>query len=386
MVGGGLVTAAPTVWILVHDLGRSGVPVVLARLLASTPAARGSVHVVAIRGGPLEAGVRAVAASVTTLEPERGRSRSDALAVGLDELGLPGGRAVRGAVWRRRLRSLPTPDVVVVHGAGAWPLLDAVPAAAPLVVHLHELGTGLDRSVPTRDQEHLLTRAARVLAVSRPVADLAVARGAPSARVELLAGVVRVDDALGPTFDGGDRDGGGGGADAGCSVMGAGQVGWRKGTDRLAAVAYELERVGRPGQVGWVGGCPGGADTTFVGAPDPVRWWPSCPDPWAVMGAAEVVVVPSREDPLPLVALEAGLRRKAVVAMPTGGLPELLADGRGRVVSRHDVVEFAREVVGLLGAPDDAAAAGDALFAHVVAHHDAETVAPRWWDLVTSPI
>lgn len=370
-------SVSPTVWILVHDLGRSGVPVVLARLLAAMPAAGRSVHVVARRGGELEGAVRGVSATVTTLEPLAGRSVPDALGLGLQQLGLPGGRAVRSTSWRRRLRALPPPDVVVLHGAGAWGMLDAVPGDPPVVVHLHELATGLDRSVPRAAQADLLRRAARVLAVSRPVADLATSRGARPSSVELVPGVVEVDGvrASAPTA----AESG-----AGRPVMGAGQVGWRKGTDRLAAIAFELERAGRPDHVGWVGGRPSGADVSYQGAADPVQWWPSLADPWTLMAASSVVVVPSREDPLPLVALEAGLRGRAVVAMATGGLPELLSEGRGWSVEGQDVVAFTRRVRRVLDAPDDAVAAGRALAQHVRSHHDARVVAPRWWELVTT--
>lgn len=383
MVGGDGMTSPPTVWVLVHDLGRSGVPVVLVRLLRAVAASRSHVHVVALRGGPLEATVRGVAATVTTLEPAQGRSVADAVAVGMYELGRPrSGRNARRVAWRRRVRHLPPPDVVVLHGAGGWPVLDALGPEAPLVVHLHELGTGLDRSVPASRQHELLSGAVHVLGVSRPVADLAVARGAAAARVELLPGVIdrgEVDGAVAASRAGDTAEPG-----AGRPVMGAGVIGWRKGTDRLAAIAFELERAGRRDHVGWVGGRPGGADATFVEAPDPVRWYPSCSDPWGVMDAARVVVVPSREDPLPLVALEAGQRRRAVVAMPTGGLPELLSQGRGRVVAAQDVIAFAGAVRDLLEAPDEAVAAGEALHDHVMAHHDAAVVAPRWWELVSS--
>jgi glycosyltransferase involved in cell wall biosynthesis len=297
--------------------------------------------------------------------------------LGLEQVGVPGGRTVRSISWRRRVRALPPPDVVLLHGAGAWGLLDAVPGDPPVVVHLHELDTGLDRSIPRAAQADLLRRAARVLAVSRPVADLATGRGARPSSVDLVPGVVEVDEA--PASVPATAESG-----AGRPVMGAGQVGWRKGTDRLAAIAYELERAGRPDHVGWVGGRPGGADASYRGAADPVRWWPSLADPWAVMADASVVVVPSREDPLPLVALEAGLRGRRVVAMATGGLPELLSEGRGWSIEGQDVVELTRRVLRLLDEPDDASGAGRALAQHVRSHHDARVVAPRWWELVTS--
>ncbi|MBS1838538.1 MAG: glycosyltransferase family 4 protein, partial [Actinobacteria bacterium] len=241
----------------------------------------------------------------------------------------------------------------------------------PYVVHLHELETGLDRSIDPTRQASALAGASRVLAVSRPVADLAVRRGADPRQVELLPGVVEVSAVTSAPVPAGSA--------TGRVVMGAGVPGWRKATDRVAAVAHELDRAGRPGAVGWVGGAPSGQDARWVSATDPVRWYEETDDPWAVMGAAEVVLVPSREDPLPLVALEAGLRSKAVVATPTGGLPDLLGEGRGAIAPTHDVSWIASTTARLLGDPAERMALGAALREEVLAHHDAAVLAPRWW-------
>lgn len=364
----------PVVWVLVHDLGRSGVPIVLERMLRASGSPE-DVHVVAIRGGQLRDGICALARTCTVLEPDGRRSVGNAVSVGARELGAPQvAHRVQRTVWRRRMRHLPAPDVVVVHGAGGWPLLDAVVGDPPYVVHLHELETGLDRSIDPARQASVLAGASRVLAVSRPVADLAVRRGADPRQVELLPGVVEVSavtSAPAPARPATGR-----------VVMGAGVPGWRKATDRVVAVAHELDRAGRPGAVGWVGGAPSGQDARWVSATDPVRWYEESDDPWAVMGAAEVVLVPSREDPLPLVALEAGLRSKAVVATPTGGLPDLLGEGRGAVAPTHDVSWIASTTARLLGDPAERMVLGAALREEVLAHHDAAVLAPRWWDFL----
>ncbi len=354
--------------VLVRDLGLTGVPIVLERLLRVPH--DGEVHVVAWLPGPLRHRLEAHVASCTVLEPQGRRSVPDALSVGLSVLGADEvGRRVRRVSWSRRLRHLPRPDVVLVHGAGAWPLTAAMPADAPLVLHLHELELGLDRCIAPAAQAGAFARADRVLAVSRPVADLAVRRGAPPGRVELMPGVVEVP--LGDDVEPSPT--------AARPVMGAGVPGWRKGTDRVSAVAHELARRGRPEAVAWVGGAPTGADARWVDADDPVRWFPATEQPWRLMAGAEVVLVPSREDPLPLVALEAGLHARAVVATPTGGLPDLLAGGRGLVAPAHDLRWLAEATAGLLDRPEDAAELGAALRDHVLAHHDARIVAADWW-------
>lgn len=367
-------SAAPTTWVLLHDLGRSGVPIVLERLLRGSGRG-GDIHVLAIHGGPMQSRLADLARTCTVLEPDGRRSVGNALAVGVAELGAVRlSTSVQRVSWRLRLRHLPDPDVVLVHGAGGIPLLGSVPGDPPVVVHLHELATGLDRSVGRAMQRQVLGRAERVLAVSRPVAELAVERGARRSRVEVLPGVVEVPVGV---FAASTGEG-----ETGRVVMGAGAPGWRKATDRVAAVAHELARRGHANAVGWVGGAPAGQDARWVEAVDPVRWYGERDDPWTVMDTADVVLVPSREDPLPLVALEAGLRAKVVVATPTGGLPDLLGDGRGAVAPAHDVGWLARTTQRMLDDPDERSALGTALRAEVLAHHDAATVAPMWWSVL----
>lgn len=363
------------VWIGVHDLGRTGVPIVLLRYLQALPAPqRRRVQVIALRGGPLEDELARCCGGLLTLEPAGRRSLGAGVTVGLEVMGAPVlGQSLRRTWWRRRLAELPIPDVVLLHGAGAWPLLDAVPGAPPYVLHLHELATGLDRSIPSERQREALGGARRVLAVSRAVADLAIERGAHASCVHLVPGVV--DDPV-PAGSRPQEPG------AARWVMGAGTPGWRKGTDRLAALAHPWSRERPEVRVGWVGGRPSGPDTTAVAAFDPVHWFDETPDPWEVLARAEVVVVPSREDALPLVALEAGARGLPVVSLPSGGLVDLLAEERGLVGDRHDVAWLVGAVEELLDDPPRAARMGERLRRHVERHHRARVVAPQWWSLV----
>lgn len=366
--------AQPTVWILVHGLSRTGVPMVLLRLLRALPTEAASVHVVALHDGPLRGPLSGVGASLTVLEPADRRSWSNAAAAGLASMGVGSwGSLVEQRRRSVRLRHLPEPDVVVVHGAGAWPLVASVPGSPPVVLHLHELATGLDRCIPPSAQAGVLRSVRALLAVSEPVADLALERGAVASRVEVVPGVVELTQ---PSSSEASSE------DGVRPVMGAGVPGWRKGTDRLAAIAIELARSGRPDHVAWVGGAPKGVDAPWVTADDPVRWVAARPDPWELLRGARVIAVPSREDPLPLVALEAGVHRRPVVAMPTGGLPELLAGGRGRVAPAHDVSWFTAAVSQLLDEPAMAEEMGAALGEEVRRRYDVALVAPRWWSAV----
>ena len=375
---------APVLWVLLHDLGRTGVPIALQRTLAWHRAApTAEVHVIARHDGPLRDHLAPLVASLTTLGPATGRTPSGAVAAGLAEAGLAGaGRAVAHRAWRRRAAHLPRPDVVLVHGAGgAAPWTALAPRLAQphrLAVHLHELEVGLDRSLPGDAAEALFGQADRILAVGPAVAAAAAARGADPARISVVPGSLSDDDvraahdpiarSLGPR---GTR-----------LVVGVGAPGWRKGSDRFVAVAHALAHRVPDAELRWVGGRPD-ADAPFaIEARLPTTWRPASADPWGELGRPAALLVPSREDPLPLVALEAGARGVPVVAARTGDLPDLLADGRGLVVDGHDLQGLADAVEATLLDPAAAAARAVALRAHVLAHHAPEAVGPRWAEAV----
>jgi glycosyltransferase involved in cell wall biosynthesis len=364
--------------ILVNDLSRTGVPILLDRLARwarSTGTAR--IDVVAIRGGPLESTLARSTDSITVLEPSGRRTTADALAAGAAVLGHPArGRAVRDFAWRRRLRHLAPPDVVVMHGAGAWPLVASSPHDVPLVFHLHELQTGMDRSIPPPERGPLYQRADRILAVCTDVADLARTDGAPMDRMLIVPGVTDGPPTSPPRNAARS-------ADAGPIVAGMGAPGWRKATDRFVALAHELSRTHPTARCVWVGGAPTGQLAATVTSVEPVDWIGSGPDPWTELHGAAVLVVPSREDALPLVALEAAVRRVPVVCAATGGLTDLFADGRGLVVDGFDLRALHAAVADTLDDPDRAAARAQRAQAHVADHYSVDRVGPLWWSAIT---
>ena len=72
----------------------------------------------------------------------------------------------------------------------------------------------------------------------------------------------------------------------------------------------------------------------------------------SLIGEHAVVLMPSLQDSFPLVALEAGLMARPLVASRVGGLPEIVVDGEtGLLVEAGDVVGFAAAVSGLLADP-----------------------------------
>lgn len=99
-----------------------------------------------------------------------------------------------------------------------------------------------------------------------------------------------------------------------------------------------------------------------IGVADRVRFLGFRDDIATVLGAADVVAVPSTQpDPLPNAALEAGAAGCCVVAADHGGLPDMIRDGEtGLLVPPGDVGALATALASLAADPERRLALADA--------------------------
>jgi glycosyltransferase involved in cell wall biosynthesis len=112
-----------------------------------------------------------------------------------------------------------------------------------------------------------------------------------------------------------------------------------------------------------------------------VRFTGSHRDLSHLYAAADVVLLPSRTEGLPAVAIEAGMRGLPVVATDVGYVADIVEDGvTGFVVSPGDPRAIAAGIVDALAHPE----IGGAARTRCVLRFDLETVAARWDMLLTS--
>jgi glycosyltransferase involved in cell wall biosynthesis len=98
-----------------------------------------------------------------------------------------------------------------------------------------------------------------------------------------------------------------------------------------------------------------------LGVADRVEFAGYRDDALDVMARAAVVALPSWTEGLPMTLLEALARRRAVVATPVGGTPEVVADGEtGILVPPRDPAALAKALDALLRDPDRRRQLGDA--------------------------
>jgi glycogen(starch) synthase len=80
----------------------------------------------------------------------------------------------------------------------------------------------------------------------------------------------------------------------------------------------------------------------------------------SLINASTIVLMPSRQDSMPLVALEASLMARPIVATRVGGLPEVVAhEETGLLVESENSRALALAVVSLLSHPEVAGRMGE---------------------------
>ena len=285
-------------------------------------------------------------------------------------------------------------DVAVVHlsSVGSALALRFVPAGRRVVTHCHELGPTIDEVLSEAMWARLVDATTTWIAVSDAVAVDLVARGVrPGAVVRHPEMIDPPHPDPGATAEVRARLG----VRPGELVVGmVGTTHWRKGPDLFLRLAAALRRR-RPDlavRFVWVGGASTGPelwpfehDVARAGLGEVVSFVGEVEDPAPWFAAFDVFCLTSREDPFPLVCLEAMALGVPVVSFASGGMEELAVAGGGPnlvVVPCLDVEAMA-EAVSALAADDarrgDLAGRGQAW---VRAHHLTEQVAPALWATV----
>jgi glycosyltransferase involved in cell wall biosynthesis len=173
-------------------------------------------------------------------------------------------------------------------------------------------------------------------------------------------------------------------------VVASGTADWRKGMDLFIHLARIVCRQRPYAYFVWIGG---GAidklqhDAHFAGLSAKMRFTGEVSKPSDYFAAADILALTSREDPFPLVCLEAAALGKPIVCFAdAGGMPEFVEGDCGFVVPYLDVPAMANSIICLLDCAPTREKMGAAARRKVAERHDVSVAAPRILEIIERTI
>lgn len=258
-----------------------------------------------------------------------------------------GGRML--STWRMSSRAWAEvrewqPDVVHLHSTFAGlvmrPVLRARASCPGIVYCAHgwsfDRRTGGSQVALARALERVLAGLCdRIVCVSHQDFEQGARAGIPNAKMSVVLNGIADHKPRGEAADRGEWPG------QGLRILFVGRLDAQKGVDVLLAA---MRTLGTRAAALVVGSSVVGDDSTLAGLPDNVRlvgWLPRARIQ-QLYAAADVLVMPSRWEGLPIVALEAMRAGLPVVATRVGGIPEAVEDGvTGRLVDMDSPSQLA---------------------------------------------
>jgi glycosyltransferase involved in cell wall biosynthesis len=171
--------------------------------------------------------------------------------------------------------------------------------------------------------------------------------------------------------------------DSSTLCIGGGSHNWRKGADLFVQLARIVSQRRPNAYFVWIGGSARDVieiehDVRLAGLAENVRFTGAVPRSADYFAAADVFVLTSREDPYPLVCLEAAALAKPIVCFAgAGGMPEFVEEDCGFVVPYLDLTAMADSIVSLLDSSESRTTLGAAARRKVTERHDINRTAPR---------
>lgn len=256
-------------------------------------------------------------------------------------------------------------------------------ADCPLVVHVHELETSIRRFARQFGQAR--RRVDAFIAVSQAVkSNLVQNFEIDPATIQCISPGISLPQPGSSGRDHGALRGRLDIPDGAFVVGGCGTADWRKGPDIFLLVAKAVSRKSRgPIHFVWVGGDPDGLrmmqyDVERLGLERTVHVVGHQSDPLAYFALFDIFLLTSREDPFPLVCLEAAALSCPVICFDAaGGMPEFVADDAGRVVPYLDVEAAAAAVLELAESPPERSRLGQRAATKAVERCSIDVVGPQ---------
>ncbi len=320
-----------------HEASRTGAPIVLLRFLEWLRSTHGAhVETLALRGGPLLDDFAAVG-PVHLLPAYGTESFPRRIEQGMGRVGLGwAADPMRMRRLRYTARNLTGFDVLYCNSSTSAIALRVLPELPPHVIaHVHELTSAFNHWMDDEDRRWLLRHASAFVVAADCVGQNLIDNH--GVRPELIHRCYEFIDLPRPQAASTERARRSLGLADGELVVGSmGTADWRKGTDLFLQMAALVRRRAPELKVRfvWVGRRPEweaighNADLAGLELEDIVTFTGEVADPASYLSLFDLFCLTSREDPYPLVCLEAGALGVPVISFDNGGMSELAeADG-----------------------------------------------------------
>jgi glycosyltransferase involved in cell wall biosynthesis len=358
--------------VIAHAADRTGAPMTLLHQLRwLRQATEWELVIVLLRGGPLLPEFRALGDVIVIGEPDLNPERTPAI-------------EADDAARREQLAGLDDAHLVYVNTAWSIHGLPFLPPGdRPVLAAIHELDHDLRDGMPPASLATLLSTPDHFIAGAEVIAaNLRTGYDIPADRISVVPEAIAIPAAT-PAPSRAEI----GLPDDAFVVMAAGSPAWRKAPDLFVFLADRLRRVRSEldFRFRWLGADPVEAkaeletplaDRQRLGLAPVVEFVPPTDRVMDQFRAADVFVLPSREDANPLVCLEAAAVGRPVVCFDNGGIPEALGEGCVEV-AYPDLPAMAGALSDLADDPERRRQRGEAAAARVRQRHDIERTGPR---------
>lgn len=347
-----------------HDANRAGGQIVLLQLLRQLKQHNLPMHLLLCSDGPLEEEFGALVP--TTRLPRLGDIHFNSLTeklLSLLSLTQWAKRKVLERRWRRFKERFIAEDFGLIFAntigaAAAYRRLDFM--IAPTVLFAHELEMSIKKYSDPNDMDYLMSHTDHLIVVSKAVASyFQKTYHYPESQISTFQ-IIDTPLILKKIEDGKKvniRQKMGLPAEA-VLIGGCGHAEWRKGNDIFMIVAQQViaHFASKPVYFVWVGMRDDSElyeiqrfDAERMGFSERIIHVGLTSDVFHYLSQFDVFALTSREDPYPLVVLEAALSEKPIVCFEkSGGAPELVEEDAGFVVSYLDSVAMSKRIIQLI--------------------------------------
>lgn len=342
---------AKKVLFISHDSGRTGAPLMLLNLLKWLKENTNLSFEILLRGpGTLQGEFAAIAPTVLYLKD---KSSEDFIARICRKLVLNNNSEVRH--HQKLLNHFQNSDINLIYSntiTNGDILETLAPLGCSVITHIHELNYWIEQT-GKKNLEQVLKFSSRYIAASDAVKTNLVDRYAFKAeKIEVVHSFIQAQGVKANPE--GIRSKLGIPEEA-FIVLGSGHETWRKGKDLFVLLAAQMQKNHPEIQSYflWVGGWQKEEDgrnilhdVQHLGLTDRVHFTGEVSNPLNYFAAGDAFAMVSREDPFPLVSLEAASLEKPVLCFAdSGGMPGFVEEDAGFIVPYLDLDAMAEKIV-----------------------------------------